>query len=118
MPQNIGFNREIGKRIASIRKSQGATQEKLAHKLGIKQPILAHYENGLRKIPIALVPKIAEALHVEIEDLFGIPPKGAKRGPVPLLIRKIQLIQDFPPDKKKLALEMINSFIDNLMKAS
>jgi predicted transcriptional regulator len=55
MPSNIEFYREFGRRIAIIRKSQVMTQEKFAQKLGIKQPILAMYEKGQRKIPVALL---------------------------------------------------------------
>ena len=54
------FFRQLGGRIASLRKEQGFTQAQLAGVLGLTQQMVASYEVGRRRVPVSLLPKVAD----------------------------------------------------------
>lgn len=66
----------FGQRLASLRKAAGFTQIELAAELGISQHMVAYYESPQSTPPANLLPQIATALGVTIDELFG---RGAKR---------------------------------------
>jgi transcriptional regulator with XRE-family HTH domain len=51
---------QLGARIADLRKDQGMTQAQLAEILGLTQQMIASYEVGRRRVPVSLLPQIAE----------------------------------------------------------
>jgi transcriptional regulator with XRE-family HTH domain len=71
--------RELGARIAGFRKEHGLTQTQLADELGLTQQMVASYEVGRRRVPVSLLPAIAEALAVSLEQLIGQKAAPAKR---------------------------------------
>jgi transcriptional regulator with XRE-family HTH domain len=54
------FFQQLGARIAALRKDQGMTQVQLAETLGLTQQMIASYEVGRRRVPVSLLPQIAE----------------------------------------------------------
>ena len=54
------------------RKAKGLTQLQLAQKLGRTQGVIAHYEKGIRKPDLDVVPEIARILGVAVEALYGL----------------------------------------------
>ncbi len=90
------FFQQLGARIAALRKDQGMTQVQLAEILGLTQQMIASYEVGRRRVPVSLLPQIAETLAVSLEELIGKKDvQPAKRGPAPKLQQQIERIQ--PP---------------------
>lgn len=57
-------------RILQMRKNIGVQQKEAAQKLRIAQNTLCQYETGARKVPVALLPKLARLYGCSIEDLF------------------------------------------------
>ena len=58
-------------RIKELRKSAGLTQAQLAFRLGLKSPsTVTMWENGDRRPPSTLLPRIAHALGVSVDDLY------------------------------------------------
>ncbi|GED94086.1 hypothetical protein LBSP_06460 [Lentilactobacillus buchneri subsp. silagei] len=57
-------NKEIGKRIAKIRKIKKIKQSELAQKLNIPTNTLGNYERGDRNIPASFIPEVARALNL------------------------------------------------------
>ena len=53
-----------------MRKNIGVQQKEAAQKLRIAQNTLCQYETGARKVPVALLPKLARLYGCSIEDLF------------------------------------------------
>ena len=53
----------------------GLTQQQLADQLGITQPRLCLWETGQSWPPAALLPRLSEALHCSIDELF-VPESG------------------------------------------
>ena len=69
---NLKFHpNKVAQNLRAIRKHFGWSQTDLAKKLGVKSAMtISHYENGQRKIPIHLLPKIAEIYGFECEIVF------------------------------------------------
>ena len=58
------FLKELGQRIADLRKDADLTQAQLANKVGVSQQIIASYENGKRNFPVARLLEVADVLGV------------------------------------------------------
>lgn len=63
-------NKEIGKKIKSIRQSQGLSREQLAEKLNVTKYAIINYEQGQRGASIKILNKIAAALGVSMNELL------------------------------------------------
>lgn len=59
------------KTIEKARKAKGMTQEQLAKLLGITQGAVAQWENGLTHPSFPMLPKVAAALGVTVNELIG-----------------------------------------------
>lgn len=62
--------KEVGKKIKSIRESQGLTREEFAKKLNVSIYTVANYEQGQRGSNTNTLKKIAKALGVSTEELL------------------------------------------------
>ena len=71
------FERQLGKRIAQLRKAAGLSQEGLAAKSRYSTEFISLVERGLNAPSVAGLARIAKALKVEIKDLFEFG-RGAK----------------------------------------
>lgn len=99
--------------MAELRIQARLTQAELAGRLGLKQQLIAAYEKGSRRIPLSYLKPLAEALSVEIEDLLGTEKKPRRRGPAPVLLKKLEQIQRLPPAKQKTIVESLEMMIDS-----
>lgn len=61
----------VGSRIREIRKSKGISATFVASKLGLHPSTIGKYENGERGIDADLLPKIADALGVNVSIFFA-----------------------------------------------
>lgn len=60
----------FGKRVATVRKSKGVTQQQLAEQIGMSVVAIAYIETGKRWARLGTLNKIAKALKVNVADLF------------------------------------------------
>lgn len=60
----------FGKRMASVRKSKGVTQQQLAENIGMSVVAIAYIETGKRWARLGTLNKIAKSLKVNIAELF------------------------------------------------
>lgn len=60
----------FGKRLATVRKKRGITQEKLAEIVEVHRTYIGFIEQGKRNPSIGNIHKIATALKIPIKDLF------------------------------------------------
>lgn len=111
------FFKQLGKRIAGLRKELGITQTQLAETLGISQQLIAAYETGSRKIPASMLPTLAKIFAVSLEQLVGIEAMPAKRGPASTLQRQIEQISMMPRAKQKFISEMLDALIKQQQSA-
>jgi transcriptional regulator with XRE-family HTH domain len=106
------FFKQLGVRIAALRKDQGMTQVQLAEFLGLTQQMIASYEVGRRRVPVSLLAQIAETLAVSLEELIGKKDvQPARRGPAPKLQQQIERIQRLPRSKQRFVIEMLDTVL-------
>lgn len=100
----------LGGRVAQLRKVQNLTQVQLAEALGISQQVVASYEVGRRRIPVSMLPQLAKALAVGVDELLGEKTR-AKRGPAPALARHMERISELPKPRQKLVIQVLESML-------
>jgi transcriptional regulator with XRE-family HTH domain len=61
---------ELGKRIVAGRKARNMSQEQLAAASDIDRSHIGFIEQGRRKPTVATLYKIAQSLHISLEQLF------------------------------------------------
>jgi transcriptional regulator with XRE-family HTH domain len=106
------FFKQLGARIAALRKDQGMTQVQLAETLDLTQQMVASYEVGRRRVPVSLLPFLARALGVSVEALIGEKAPPAKRGPTPKLQQQVERLSRLPHAKQRVVMEMLEGFLN------
>ena len=104
----------LAQRISKLRKDLNLTQTQVADQLGITQQAYARYEAAQRKIPIDLMPNLAKAFDISVEDLLGISAKEKKRGPQSQLEKRFEEIQALPKKEQRYIIETL----DRLLKTA
>ena len=64
------LQKKLGQRIAALRKKQGLTQESLAEVIGCSVEFISLIERGVNAPTVAGLQGFADALKVEVRDLF------------------------------------------------
>jgi len=111
-PDEIAFFQAMGGRIAAARKDADLTKVELAECLCIAQQQLASYEIGRRRVPVSLLPTLARALSVSIEELIGeeAPQTGpGKRRPVSRVQHQLERIQALPRARQRFLSDLIET---------
>ena len=62
--------RAFGKRVAELRRKRSMTQEQLAAKIDTHVTTIAFIEGGTKFVRLSTLRKLAQALNVEIKELF------------------------------------------------
>lgn len=105
----------LGARIAAQRKTQDLTQVELAEQLGISQQAMNSFEKGRRRVPVSLLPVIAQALDTTLDALIvhdaapAVAPK--KRGPQKKLRQQLEMIEALPVAKQRFIAQVIDSVL-------
>ena len=60
----------FGSMIATLRKEQGMTQLELAEKMGVTDKAVSKWERDLSFPDVSSIPKLAEILHVSVDELM------------------------------------------------
>lgn len=102
---------KLPQRVAELRKAAGLTQAAVAERLGITEGRFGHYERGFRRIPVALVPKLAEALECSEADLLGFEQSRAKRGPLSAWEKRVAAIKSLPREKQVEIQNVVDALI-------
>ncbi len=66
----MNIKQKFGAKIKELRKQKRLSQEKLANLADIDRTYLPTIEKGERNVSIEVIEKLANALNVEIKDLF------------------------------------------------
>jgi tellurite methyltransferase len=61
----------IGKNLAKYRKAKRLTQEELGEKLGVTNQAVSKWESEASMPDVMLLPEIATALNITLDDLYG-----------------------------------------------
>ena len=69
--------------------------------LGRAQQTITAYETGSRRIQVSVLPVIAQALRVSVEELIDGQAKARKRGPTGKVQQQLKQVQQLPRAKQK-----------------
>ena len=105
------FFKALGARLARLRKEQGLSQQTLADEFGVAQQTLAHYEVGRARMPVSLLPMLAQFFGIGVDELLGLENGAGKRGPAPILQRQIERLSRLPKTKQKVVMEMLEGVL-------
>lgn len=106
------FFKILGARIAQLRKEAGLSQQAMADALEIPQQTYANYEVARARVPVSLLPELAQLFGISVDDLLGLHKVGAgKRGPTPKLQQQIERLSHLPKAKQKVVMEMIEGVL-------
>ena len=112
----------FGERLAELRRRVGLSQRALAAELDISQRMVAYYEGQSDYPPAHLLAPLTEVLGVSADELLGIKPIKAPRGPTnQRLWRRFQQIEKLPLAERRQLLGVVDAFLDRnrlLQKAS
>ncbi|MBD5195353.1 MAG: helix-turn-helix transcriptional regulator [Bacteroidales bacterium] len=70
METNLTLLREFGLKIQQLRKELGISQEELAYRAGFHRTYIGMIERAERNVTLSNIKKLADALNVNIKDLF------------------------------------------------
>lgn len=104
----------LGKRIAALRKKKNVTQVELSEKIGVGQPLISSYEIGRSRPPHEFIKKLAEALDVSTDDIFGIEKRGSPQEDDRLerrFARRLKLMKSLPKRDQDALLRTIDAFL-------
>jgi transcriptional regulator with XRE-family HTH domain len=111
--QEAAEGSSFGPRLANLRRAAGFTQIELAAELGVTQRMVAYYESPAATPPAKLLPRIAAALGLSIDELFGV---GARRRLVKQdgdgRLRAAVAIEKLDVADKRQVLQVIDDFIE------
>ena len=65
------MNKNFPRIITLLREERGLSQKKAAEELGISQPLLSHYEKGIRECGLDFVVRVADYYDVSADYLLG-----------------------------------------------
>lgn len=120
LPQTVAISTDeraffvaFGERLAQQRKAQGLTQVQLAEALGVSQQAVTAYENGQRRVPISLLPLLAQTLGTTVEDVIGVQVTrtAGKRGPQKKIQQQLEQIEALPKAKQRVIAQVLDSML-------
>lgn len=112
MPRTKARATDFGVRLTELRKAAGYTQAELAATLGTSQRMVAYYETRAEHAPTALLPEMAQALGVTVEELLGIKPVKKTKKTDTRLQRRLQQIEKMEARERRQLLQVIDAFIE------
>lgn len=110
-PMSQDHARQLAQRVTTLRQAKSLTQAVVAERLGIAEGRYSHYERGIRKFPVGLLPKLVEVLECSEAELLGAPQPKVKRGPPSEWEKRINVIKDLPRDKQREIQNVVDALI-------
>jgi transcriptional regulator with XRE-family HTH domain len=84
----------------------------LAERLGVSQQAVTAYESGQRRVPISMLPLLADTLGVTVEELIGTPVRRTgKRRPAPKLQQQLERITALPKAQQRFVMQMLDTVL-------
>lgn len=106
------FFRDLGRRLAELRKEQGMTQGQLAEHVQCSQQTIAEYEAGRMNVPVWRLLMIADALGIGVDDLLKDSGNGSrKRGPASRLEQLAAQAAKLPRTRQRFVIEMLENAV-------
>jgi len=73
---------------------------------------MAHYEGGVSRIAVALLPPLAKAIGTTVEELIGEDTsRSSKRGPTPKLQQQLEQVSRLTKAQQKFVSQMLDTVL-------
>lgn len=100
----------FGERLARLRRAAGYTQRSLAAELGISHRMVAYYESQANRAPAHLLPELAKAIAVTVDELLGVREVTARGKPQnQRLMRQLRKVEKLSPRARRSVLDHIQA---------
>jgi len=103
----------FGQRLLRLRQARGYSQRELGDRVDVSQRMMTYYERQAAHPPAYLLPRLAEALGVTVDELMGVRP--VKEQPATprntRLWRKLRDIEKLPPGDRKAVLKFVDALL-------
>jgi len=104
----------FGVRMARLRQMAGYSQRALAEELGISHRMVAYYEGETNRPPAHLLPAVAKALGVSVDQLLGLAAVSPRKRPKnERLIRTLLRVERLSPRARRAVIDHINALWTN-----
>lgn len=115
MPKiKIEQKESIGYRLARLRNERGYSQRDLARETGISHRMIAYYEKQAQYPPTHVLPILAKALGVSLDQLFGMNKiKKDESNKDMRLWRRFSQIEKLDVKEKRKIIQLLDTFIEN-----
>lgn len=105
-------HRQIGSRIASVRKKRGLTQKQLADAIGISQYLVSDYETGRVHLSDEMLIRFVKALRSSADVILGLKDdKKTENEPSLRLQKRLAEIERLPAADQRALLRNIDMFL-------
>ena len=120
-PYNSGMARpsskprpKQGSRLAALRKAASLSQTELAKAISVSQQTVAYWETSAVPPRSDVLPKMAKALGVRVEDILGDGPINAVRqpGPVGEVQRTFDEVRKLPRKQQRKIVETVQALVE------
>jgi transcriptional regulator with XRE-family HTH domain len=102
----------FGKRLVTLGKARGFTQEQLGEILGLSQRMVADYESQGGQPPGAILPDLARALGVSTDQILGVEPVQEKVSPTQARIcKRLRKVEELPSADQKAVLRLVDALL-------
>ena len=103
----------FGPRLARIRKSRGLSQRELARRVGTSKRVLVYYESDGAQPPGAMLPELARALRVPVDELLGLKRFKDTTSPrTARLINRLRRIEELTPADQRVVLRTLDALLE------
>jgi transcriptional regulator with XRE-family HTH domain len=103
----------FGERVARLRREKGLTQEDLAERLDVTQPVVSDYERGRLRLHGELIVQLAAILGVSADEILGLKASGRASRAIKnrRLLRQVQQLEKLPKRDQQALLRTIDAFL-------
>jgi transcriptional regulator with XRE-family HTH domain len=107
--------KQIGNKLATIRRSKGFTQTQLAQLIGIRQRLVSDYETGRTSISAEMLSRFCYTLKCSASDIITV--KFSKEKTNLRLSKRFHRIENLSLNHQKVLLQTIDNYIKGVSMA-
>ncbi len=104
-------NTDFAERLRSLREAAGLSQREMARRLDVSQPTYLAWESYNVALKPEQITSLAEALGVEVGELFGSAPKPGKRGRTAKLEQIVDTVSELPRSKQQRIVGVVEALL-------
>jgi transcriptional regulator with XRE-family HTH domain len=110
LPIMVSKKETLGQRLRKIRKQRGFSQTELAEVIASSQRAICSYEQDRTAPPAHLLPKMAKAFGISLDELMGLTPKDIQENGnrSSRWSRKFEQLERLPERKQRTIMQVLD----------